>query len=95
MDVIEIVIEMVMELVLEGTLGAAESKRVALPLRIASAAVLIAVFGGIDFLMVFVGVKLITEDHSVIAGLVMFALAALSIGYLIWEFFKIAKKHTR
>jgi len=90
-DVIEVIIEELLEAVLEGIDGASTSKRVPAWLRILAAVLLFLVLSAVFGLMVFTGIMLIKEDGAVLPGIFMFAIAALTEGYLIRKFVKIFK----
>ncbi len=60
-----------------------------LGLRIACAVMLFLFLGGAFGLIVFTGVMLIKEEGLWLPGIIMFAVAAFMLGYLIFKFRKI------
>ncbi|MCM1166986.1 MAG: hypothetical protein NC299_12600 [Lachnospiraceae bacterium] len=87
-DLIEVLIESLFEGLVDGIDSASTSKRLPAGLRILFAALLFLFFGAVFGGMVFAGVMLIKEGTWLL-GLIMFAIAAGVLGYLIWKFFKI------
>lgn len=65
------------------------SSRLPLGLRIACAVMLFLLLCGAFGLIVFTGVMVIKEDGLWLLGIIMFAIAALMLGYLIFKFRKI------
>lgn len=86
-DLLEALFEVIIEIVFEGLSGTAKSKRVPLPLRILAALLLLIIVAGVVGLIVFCGIILI-KDYSVIAGVVILAVAAVLCGGLVWKFIK-------
>lgn len=60
-----------------------------LGLRIACAVLLLLFLGGAFGLIIFTGVMLIKDDGLWLPGIIMFAIAAFMLGYLIFKFRKI------
>lgn len=69
------------------------SRGLPLGLRIACAVMLFLFLGGAFGLIVFTGVMLIKEDGLWLLGILMFAIAAFMLGYLIYKFRKIFNRH--
>lgn len=69
------------------------SSRQPLGLRIACAVMLFLFLGGVFGLIVFTGVMLVKQDGLWLLGILMFAIAAFMLGYLIYKFRKIFNRH--
>lgn len=65
------------------------SRRLPLGLRIACAVMLFLFLGGALGLIIFTGVMVIKKNGLWLLGIVMFAIAAFMLGYLIYKFRKI------
>lgn len=65
------------------------NSRLPLGLRIACAVMLFLFLGGVFGLIVFTGVMLVKQDGLWLLGLLMFAIAAFMLGYLIYKLRKI------
>ncbi len=92
----DILFEIVFEIIFVGAFEIASEtdRRVPLPLRILCLLLVIAVFGGTVFLMIFFGVKCLIDGET---GLAVFLLAvgAFFIVALAWKFVKISRKGRR
>ena len=66
------------------------STGLALGLRIACAVLLLLFLGGAFGLIIFTGVMLIKDDGLWLPGIIMFAIAAFMLGYLIFRFLRIS-----
>lgn len=91
-DFFEVLLEEVLEGVLDGIDSASTSNRLPAGLRIFFAVLLFGFFGVVFGLMVFVGIMLIKDDGAVLPGVMMFAIAAGILGYLIWKIRKILNR---
>lgn len=91
-DLFEVVIENLLEGAVDVIDTASTSSRLPLGLRIACAVMLFLFFGGVFGLMIFAGVMLIVEDGLWLPGIIMFAIAAFIMGYLVWKFKKILNR---
>ncbi|MDE7361014.1 MAG: hypothetical protein K2N38_03670 [Oscillospiraceae bacterium] len=88
-DIIEVLIENLLEGAVDVIDTASTSNRLPVGLRIACAVMLFLFLGGVFGMMVFVGVMLIKEDGLWLPGIIMFAIAAFMLGYLIYKFRKV------
>ena len=52
----EIIMEIILDLILEGSVEAASSKKVPLPVRILASVILLAVYGGLIGFLVYIGI---------------------------------------
>lgn len=92
----DILFEFLFELIVEGALELSTSRRVPLPLRILAAVIVVVVFGGVTFLIAFTGVMLLrSEDNMIALAVLMFLIAALIAGVLIWRVVKFYKNRSR
>lgn len=97
-DLLEGLFEVLFEMIVEGAFDAASSRRVPLPLRILAAVVVLGIFGGLVFLMIFGGVCCLNDGeltNGVVLAVIMFAFAAFVAGAVIWKFFKAYKNRSR
>ncbi len=97
-DLLEGLFEVLLEIIIDGALDAASSRRVPLPLRILAAVIVVGVFGGIVFLMIFGGIRCLSDDeltNGVVLAVILFAFAAFIAGAIIWKFIKAYKSRTR
>ena len=91
-DIIEVVIENLLEGAVDVIDTASTSNRLPVGLRIACAVMLFLFLGGVLGMMIFTGVMLIVENGLWLPGIIMFAIAAFIMGYLIWKFKKISNR---
>lgn len=92
----DILFEFIFEIIVEGALAATSSRRVPLPLRILAAVIVVGVFGGAIFLIAFTGVLLLrSEDNMTALAVLMFLIAALIAGMLIWKVVKFYKNRMK
>lgn len=91
-DLLEALFEILIEIIFEGLSGTAKSRRVPLPVRILCAVLLVSFVAAVVGLIVFCGIILI-KDYSVIAGVVILAVAAVLCGGLAWKFVKTYRDH--
>ncbi len=91
-DIIEMLIEEIVEGAVEGIDSASTSNRLPVGVRILFAVLLFVILGGALGLEIFTGVMVIKENGPVLLGVIMFAIAALTMGYLIWKFRKIMNR---
>lgn len=89
---IEIVSEII-GIILDGALETAtsESKRVPAALRILCVLLIVVLFGGVSFLLIFVGVALM-RDGNWVPAVILFATAAFFLGFFVWKFVKFFRK---
>lgn len=88
-DLIEVVIENLFEGAVDVIDTASTSNRLPAGLRIACAVMLFLFLGGAFGGIIFTGVMLIVENGLWLLGIIMFAIAALMLGYLLYKFRKI------
>lgn len=96
-DLLEGLFEVLIEIIVEGAFDAASSRRVPLPLRILAAIIVLGVFGGLIFLMIFGGVCCLNDEeltNGIIPAAILFAAAALIAGAVIWKFVKAYRKRS-
>ena len=91
-DIIEVVIENLLEGALDIVDTASTSKRLPVGLRIFAAVMLFLILSGVLGGIIFAGVMVIKNDGSVLLGILMFAIAAFIMGYLVWKFKKILNR---
>lgn len=91
-DLLEALFEILIEIIFEGLSGTAKGRRVPLPVRILCALLLVSFVAAVVGLIVFCGIILI-KDYSVIAGVVILAVAAVLCGGLVWKFVKTYRDH--
>ena len=92
----EILFEIIFEIIVDGALEAASSRRVPLPFRILAALVIVGLFGGVIFLIVFTGVIcLSSEDNLIAVAVILFLIAALVSALLIWRVIKFYKNRSK
>lgn len=94
-DLFEVVIENLFEGAVDVIDTASTSNRLPVGVRIACAVMLFLFLGGAFGGIIFTGVMLIKEDGLWLPGIIMFAIAALMLGYLIYKFRKISNTHRR
>lgn len=88
-DLFEVLIENLFEGAVDVIDTASTSNRLPLGVRIACAVMLFLFLGGAFGGIIFTGVMLIIADGLWLPGIIMFAIAALMLGYLIYKFRKI------
>lgn len=88
-DLIEVLLENLLEGAVDVIDTASTSNRLPVGLRILAAVILFLFLGGVFGLIIFTGVMLIKEDGAVLPAVIMFAIAAFMLGYLIYKFHKI------
>lgn len=84
----EILIEIILEIIIEGVFVTATAKRVPPPLRILAGILALGIFGGLIFLMIFVGLNSFQnpEFHNgKFFGMLMFIGAAALFGGLVYR----------
>lgn len=92
----DILFEFFLEIIVEGALAATSSRRVPMPLRILAAVLVVGVFGGAVFLIAFTGALLLrSEDNMIALAVLMFLIAALVAGVLIWKVVKFYKNRSK
>lgn len=92
----DILFEFIFEFIVEGALELSTSRRVPLPLRILAAVIVIGVFGGAVFFIALTGVILLrSEDNMIALAVLMFLIAALIAGALIWKVVKYYKNRSK
>ncbi len=69
------ILELILELILDGSIEAADNKRVPMPVRIILAMFLIAVFFGVCVLLIIIGIE---EENTALKVLGMFMAAAIA-----------------
>lgn len=97
-DLLEGLFEILFEIIVEGAFDAASSRRVPLPLRILAAVIVVGLFGGIVFLMIFGGIRCLNDEeltNGVVLAVILFAFAAFIAGAVIWKFFKAYNNRSR
>lgn len=97
-DLLEGLFEVLFEIIVEGAFDAASSRRVPLPLRILAAVIVVGLFGGIVFLMIFGGIRCLNDEeitNGVVLAVILFAFAAFIAGVLVWKFIKAYKSRTK
>ena len=76
----EILFEFIFEFIVEGAVLAASEKRVPIPLRVLAAVFLIGLFGGVIFLLIFVGILCLRgEEKQPAIAILMFLIAAIFV----------------
>lgn len=88
-DLFEVLIENLFEGAVDVIDTASTSNRLPVGVRIVCAVMLFLFLGGAFGGIIFTGVMLIVEDGLWLPGIIMFAIAALMLGYLIYKFRKI------
>lgn len=92
----EILFEILFEIIVEGVLEAATNRRVPLPVRIVAAVIVVGLFGGVIFLIVFAGVLCLrSEDNLIAVAVILFLLAAFIAGALIRKVVKFYKNRLK
>lgn len=86
----EFLFEIIFEIVVEGAIEATSEKRVPMPLRIIAAVIVVGLFGGVIFLMIFTGFICLRNDEKGMAVL-MFLLAAITFVGLTLKAVKVFK----
>lgn len=69
-----------------------------LPLRIIVVVIIVGIFGGLVFLMIFGGVCCLNDEeltNGVVLAVILFAFAAFVAGAVIWKFVKAYKNRSR
>ncbi len=89
----EILLEIVFEIIFEGAfeVASSESRRIPLPLRVLCALLVVLVFGGVEFLIIFCGIVCLRDGEKLVAVL-LFAFAALFLGVLVRQFVRVSRK---
>lgn len=88
----EILFEIIFEIIVDGALEAVSSRKVPMPLRILAALIVVGVFGGVIFLIVFTGIICLRSKDNIIAvAIILFLIAAMVAGVLIWRVVKFYK----
>ena len=87
----DIIFEIIFEILFEGTFELAKSKRIPVPLRILAAVLLVGVYGGIIFLIVWAGIGCFrtTEFNNgkILGVLLIITAAGLNVA-VVWQFIK-------
>lgn len=97
-DLLEGLFEVLLEIIVDGAIDAASSRRVPLPFRIIAAIIVVGLFGGIVFLMIFGGIRCLSDDeltNGVVLAVILFAFAAFIAGAIIGKFIKAYKSRTK
>lgn len=97
-DLLDCLFEVLFEIIVEGAFDAASSRRVPLPLRILAAVIVVGLFGGIVFLMIFGGIRCLNDEeitNGVVLAVILFAFAAFIAGVLVWKFIKAYKSRSK
>lgn len=94
-DLFEVLIENLFEGTLDVIDTASTSSRLPVGVRIVCAVMLFLFLGGAFGGIIFTGIMLIKEDGAVLPAVIMFAIAAFMLGYLIYKFRKIFNSRRR
>lgn len=82
----EFLFEIIFEIILEGSLAVGSNKKICMPLRILALLIFLLIFGGVIFIIGFVGFELFQENTAL--GIMVFVLDAFLIGGVVWKFVK-------
>lgn len=93
----EEIFEFIFEMIIEGTVELAKSRHVPLPLRILAAVLVVGLYGGVIFLIVWAGLacfhnKEINGGRTL--GVLLFIAAAGLTGGVIWQVVKTVRRHS-
>ena len=96
MDILlEGLMELIFEIVFEGSLAASSSRRVPMPLRVLAGIVAGALFLGVVFIIVFVGIICFGETMNLPAvGVGLILLAVFFAGTVVYKFVKAVRGHS-
>lgn len=76
----EFLFELFFEVIVEGAIAATSEKRVPIPLRILAAIFLVALFGGVLFLIIFTGILCLQgEEKQPAVAVLMFIIEAVFV----------------
>lgn len=88
----EFLFEIIFEIVVEGAIAATSEKRVPLPLRIIAAVVVVGLFGGVLFLIIFTGILCLQgKDKQPAVAVLMFLIAAVFVAGMTYKAIKFYK----
>lgn len=94
----DVLFEFIFEIIFEGTIELAKSRHVPLPLRILAAVIIIALYGGVIFLIVWTGIGCFHStdfNGGKTLGVLLFIAAAVLTGAVIWQFFKALRRRDK
>lgn len=94
----DVLFEFIFEIIFEGTFELAKSRRVPLPLRILAAVIIIALYGGVIFLIVWTGSGCFhsTEmNGGKTLGVLLFIAAAGLTVAVVWQFMKVLRRRDK
>lgn len=94
----DVIFEFLFEIIFEGVIELAKSRRIPLPLRILAAVIIIALYGGIIFLIVWAGIGCFNStdiNGGKTLGVLLFIAAAGLTGAVIWQFIKVLRRHDK
>ena len=94
----DIIFEVIFEIIIEGTVELAKSRRIPLPFRILAAVIIIALYGGIIFLIVWTGLECFNStdiNGGKTLGVLLFIAAAGLTGAVIWQFIKALRRRDK
>lgn len=94
----DVLFEFIFEILFEGTIELAKSRHVPLPLRILAAVVIIALYGGVIFLIVWAGIRCFnsTEINGGKAlGVLLIITAAGLKTAVVWQFMKALRRRDK
>lgn len=94
----DVIFEFLFEIIFEGVIELAKSRRIPLPFRILAAVIIIALYGGIIFLIVWAGIGCFYStdiNGGKTLGVLLFIVAAGLTGAVIWQFIKVLRRHDK
>lgn len=93
--ILEFILELIFEIVFEGSLAASSSRRVPMLLRVLAGAVAGALFLGVVFILVFVGIMCFRDPMNLpVVGVGLILLAVLFVGTIVYRFAKTVRGHS-
>ena len=94
----DVLFEFIFEIVFEGTIELAKSRHVPLPLRILAVVIIIALYGGVIFLIVWAGIGCFHStdiNGGKTLGVLLFISAAGLTAAVVWQFMKVLRRRDK